>query len=488
MASRCFHALFLQARDRYAGASRWTYLAVLVLAVLHLAVVTPYVDSRHLESAFNLEIDRLAGVDRGLAELGSALDEATSEILPEIRQTLDHLVEDIEQDLSRLDATRNRIAARAMTEGAENQLVPENPAPSAGGEDRTAAPSVLPFQLENPDWVADLRDARTRDELLTALAPIVDELITQPSYFDAERSWQDSALPRLEARLEAAAGAVPRLRNRFPESGTRWLALVGAINELRRAARQLRLAPPQRPFWWSTPALDGGLALALTDETQAAIRRPEAVAELERLGTCASELRREIGHQVTQARRAVGEGPGDRGSGDLEVAAVVPMFPLFLGLILSGAVIRRSQLLRELGLTTELAIAHGSPAALRRWLWSQAQWSTPPASAPAAWRRSVVQTLLAYFLALGWVALVAVQLRQLQDLDRLRLMVVTFTGATLVLAACVHRLLVSRRAIFPLDLTDPSPVTVEARREVSAPATDASEPATGLIEARPLRR
>ena len=79
MASRSFHDLFLRARDQFVGSGRWTYLAALALALLHLAVVTPFAESSRIEAETRSERSRLATVGRSADELSGALEAIRSE-------------------------------------------------------------------------------------------------------------------------------------------------------------------------------------------------------------------------------------------------------------------------------------------------------------------------------------------------------------------------------------------------------------------------
>ena len=114
-----------------------------------------------------------------------------------VAPALERLIEDLGHDFRRLTATRQQIAARAAAEEAtetgdaedEDAVAPPLPAPPAG---------VTPFLIDDADRIADLRDAETSDEVLAALAPLVEDLITRPRFFDLERGWKNDALPRLE--------------------------------------------------------------------------------------------------------------------------------------------------------------------------------------------------------------------------------------------------------------------------------------------------
>ena len=113
----------------------------------------------------------------------------------------------------------------------------------------------------------------------------------------------------------------------------------------------------------------------------------------------------------------------------------------------------------------------------------------------------MLQTLLGYFVAMGWIALAAVQLRRIETVGQQQLMVVTLAGATVVLIAVVHRLMVSKRAILSLATVETDGANeLEAESdgdsgfdieiENAADRAPSTEPEldTELIDAQPLRR
>ncbi len=490
MASRSFHALFLRARDHFAGSSHWLYLAVLALALIHGLVVTPFIAGNRLESETSLQRTRLAAVESSLGELRGTLEAVRQETSSTVAPSLERLIEDLEHDLARLEATRRQIAAQAAVEATDPDAaaVAESPPPPPPIES-----PVQPFVIDDDDRIADLRDARGRAEQLAALVPLVDELIARPRFFDLQRSWNDVALPRLEARLDTAAGALPRLRSRFPEARDQWQTLAGALSSLSSTARELRFEPPAEPYWW---ALAGGgeVELGMVEAVAGEIRRPRGLAALEQAADRSALSYSEIVGKVAQAQRELGDPP----AGALEQldAAAVAMFPLLIGAVLGGAVIWRSQRLGELGLTTRMAIEHGGPPALKRWLWSQMRWgSAATATAAGAWHACVLQTLLGYFLAMSWIASAAVQLRQLENAGRQRLMITTIAGASAVLLAVVHRLVVARRAIMPLEEPEETAIDELAgdREEPEVEDAEIAQQETArddaeLLGVRPLRR
>ncbi|MEM7586368.1 MAG: hypothetical protein AAF560_23450, partial [Acidobacteriota bacterium] len=433
-------------------------------------------------------------------ELRRSLQGIRQETTQLVAPSLERLSQDLELDLARLEATRRQIAADAAAEAAR-QAAEADDAPAATPEDgstpaptASSEPGIQPLELQNPDWIADLRDASGRDETLAILAPIVEQLIIAPRYFDVGRSWREDSLPRLEARLDAAASAIPRLRGSFTEARTQWDALAGALNAFTRAARELTLTAPGEPLWWTLPNPDRvelGLASAVRDT----IRRPSVLSDLETAADRNLEHFAGVNEALTEAKRQLGEASRVGIVAGFDLAFVMPMFPLLIGSLLAGASLWRSQRLRELELATRLAVAHGGPPALQRWLWQQTHWGATDKSAAAAWRSCVLQLLLGYFLTLGWIAASAVQLRGLQVVDRQQLSVFTVSAAVLVLLAVARRLAIARRATTPSvadaatpDLAAEGEMSTEDIPEMPLNEATASDSDSELIEVQTLRR
>ena len=479
MASRSFHDLFLRARDQFAGSSRWLYLGTLALAILHVTIVTPLVEGSRLELETVSDRSRLTAVERGLAELQPSLEAVRRETSSTLDPILERLIEDLEHDLARLEATRRKYS----TEAGETGDVGDEPTSDGTQSDA----QIAPFVLGNTDWIADLRAAETRAQMLAALTPMVEELIAGPRFFDLERGWKDSMRPRLKTRLDIAAGTVPRLRGRFPEAEAQWDAFAGSLAAVGRAAQELRFAVPAEPLWWTASSPDGALALGLTAANQERIRRPAGLQMLRAATDRAFERLGEVTQEVERAKRELAALPAAGTLPGLDLAALVAMFPLLLGMILGGGAVWRSQRLRELGFTTRMAIEHGGPTALRQWFWSQIQWRTAAgSSAASAWQSCVLQTLLGYLLAMTWIGLAAIQLRRLETSEPQRLMIFAAAGAALVLFAVIHRLLVARRAITLLEArgVDGIESAEGAAGFEDATASENSD----LIDARTLRR
>ncbi len=499
MASRSFHALFLRARDQYIGSGRWMSFAVLTLVLLHVAILAPFIEESLQETAASSEIERLDTVSNGLSELHHALQAAGSAVRPAIQPALDGLADNLAHDLERLEATRRQILAAAREQDTSTQAEStgggaiQSGAIRAGATGDGTAPSsenapelrVRPFLLDDPDWIADIRDARGREEMLAALSPIVDALINEPRYFDANRIWKEKGMPAMKARLDGAAALIPRLRGRFPEGTADWEALVSALSRSTRVASELQLAPPDQPFWWTRERPGEELELGLTADVKLAIHAPAILTELSDAVATIGNSHRALTGRVAAARNALGESSGGGRIAGVQLAVLAPMFPLVIGLLVAAVMIRRSSHLRELGLSTRLAIEHGGPAALHRWLLGQVQWSSAVTATAVAWRRCLIQTLLGYFLVMGWIAVAADQLRQLRNLDPQRLVLFTIAGATLILVAVAHRLLIVRQAIAISQgsITDPEEIETSG---TFAPAFDAASLGAASLDAASL--
>ena len=461
-------ALFLRSRDQHAATGRSAHLAVLGLLLFHAAVLTPWVEHQHQLFSAASEEQRFSDLASEVAELG----EATAGIGPAWQEAmtpaLEQLVADLRQDLARLEVTRRQLEATAEERSAtpEEGETPEGRTPEDETADRPDS-DVRPLEIENPEWIAAIAEADNRYGLLAALEPAVEQLIVRPRFAELNRVWRNEALPGVEVALDASSAAVARLRGRFREAGSELGALEAALTNLRRVFRDLELRPPDEPYWWGSPETGESLDLSLPPEIERQLLAPVALEEARAAGELAAERQaalagrvererqRSLAARESRERRLAGFAATLAGVG-IDLDAVAALFPLLLGLVLAGVMIRRNQRLRDLALATHAMLADGGGSdSLRDWGLAQLRGGAiDPASpgsashgADAAWRSGSLRALGALFLALAWIALANLQVRGLPGLDDRRWLAVSVLGAAAVLIATVNRLLVARRLV-----------------------------------------
>jgi hypothetical protein len=498
MASQSLEALFLRTRDQTAATGRRAHRAVLALALVHVLVVTPWVERERARSSGEAEEQRF-GELTDVAALGTALQDATERTRSALEPQLAQLVDGLEDALDRLGETVDRLAAEAAAEAALE-----------GGDEGPplAVAAPLPFEIADPERLAAIRDAvaegapgspGTRYGLLAALDPVVEEQIARPGFAEIQRAWEQDALPEVENRLGAAASALPGLRLRFPEAKDEWSAFEGALSGLRAGVRQLEIVPPSEPFWWASPETARALEIGLPAATAEKIRHPLVLDEIlaaaeqarSRYEDLAGRLEAERDESLaaTQARdRREQSFAGLLADLGFDLGAAVVLFPLLLGLVLAAVVARRSQRLHELGTATRLTIEEGGPLALRDWCLAQLSGRlSDERTADEAWRGGRLRALGVLAAAFAWIAVAALQVRGLEGVDETRWLIVTLVGAAAVLAATVHRLVIARGVVRlfvagasesverSFDETPPAP------REIEAEGSD------GVLDAHTLR-
>lgn len=453
MATRTLESLFRPARDQYAATGRRAHLAVLALILFHAAIVTPWVESERQRSASELEKERFAALDTEVTELGFDVGGTGEPVTTVMKPALEELIDDLRQDFSRLEATR-----RSFTATGPGAPVAPPGRPQLGAASIAAGPTAAePFGIDDPEWIAALSEAGNRYGLLAALDPIAEALVVKPRFADLNRTWKSDAMPLLETRLDALTAKVARLGSLLPEAVAEWGAVEAALTDLRRTARDLELRPPEQPYWWASPesaiALDLGLSAAIAEQ----IRRPLALDELDaavlrtksRQIAVAARLEHERARALadweSRQRRLAGFGGLLAGLG-VDLPAIATLFPFLLGLLLAAVLMRRSRRLYELGLAAHLAITDGASPALDDWCLAQLG-GDPAGGAEGAWRAGWLRAVGVLTLALGWIALAAVQVRELPGLAPERWLTLSIAGAAAVLIATVHRLIIVRRAV-----------------------------------------
>ncbi len=437
-------ALLLRARDFDANARRWSLLVVVALAVFHATAVTSWVERDAARAARSEELARLDGVLADVRELGPALASVPATVHEVMDPALGRLVEDLRRDLLRLRSTR-RSLRRFMAE--QNAGDDAAPAEDLLAEVDDELAGVEPFEVQNVDWIVEIGEALGREELLRALSPLVDERVVAPRFAAVRQLWTASALPRIEAHLDGVAAAVPELRGRYGEAASDYQALAEALTAERRAARDLEVAPPERPYWWASeepPAAgsDEVVVLALEPAVVEQLLAPVALDHLrvavERTGGAYETL-----YQRLETRRTALTGGTETESLDLDLGRLVRAFPLILGLVAGVLLLTAARRLRELGYLVHLLAAEGGTATLRPWLSSLGRWSSSAGPEPAlqgGGRRISILTLA----ALAWIGGAAAQLLGPGTLPPVEVAAVAGGGFLAVLLAAGYYLAVVR--------------------------------------------
>jgi len=499
MASQTLQALFLRARDAYESSRRLSGLAVVALLFFHAAAVAPLLELSRRQAAASSERERL---DRIAAET-SALRPAISNLGPHARETmepaLDELIEGLRSDLRRLEVTRRTLKAWVAERHAElsgDEAAAPEPAPE---EDPLA--DVLPFEVADPDRIVAIGEATTREELLAALDPLVDQVIVRPRFATLNQIWTATVLPQVEAGLDGVAAEIPGLHGRFPEADAEWEELAQALGAFRRTAHDLVFKPPERPYWWAPaqgePTVDDPNEDVLTPGPEPAVeqqlRSPLVLDELAVTGDRALARFEDLARRVARHREELTlteQGAGLAAVLDrlaLDRQTVVGLFPLILGICLAGLVLAHVRRLQELGWLIHLLLAAGETPGVRTWFLIRQQWGlATPNLTGIAERGALRRVLVRGVPALGWVVYAGAQQIGVEGFATPRVLAVTAAGAIVLAIALVRWLMVSRSMLGFVMLPDEDPEEDPSPEDAARPAAEESD--GEILDAHALKR
>lgn len=474
--------LFLRARDRLETVKTITFWAVAGLLVLHAAVLTPVVEIERQSDVAAAERARLAAVGDGLSELSVRLDGPRRHTREVMIPALDRLVENVRGDLERLPPTRETMRA----------ILAE-----AGAQDAEISAELEPFEVSNVDWMVAIGRAKTPEELREALRPLVEQQIVRRRFGEVQLRFTETALPRIEADLDAVAGEIPKLRGRFPEASEAWDRLATALAATRRTVRDLVWTPPERPDWWTSAEAGDRelLSYELAPSVEEQLRRPLELDEIDVATARIEAAYRELVGAV-EARRA--SLAGELGDGSFlglvrQTGATAPrvlaLFPWLVGVVLTVLLTWRRRRLAELGLLARLLVEDGESPTLGRWwlAWLGGRHENPDADTV---RKQIAgRSLGLTLLVLAWIGLAVYQLVRLGQLELPWLIVPGAVGAVLAAGAALAEGAAARRTIEPFadELFTSGPYVAAA--PVSEPVEDTADDApTDPLDGRPLER
>lgn len=415
-------ALLLRAEERRRRAALGALVGVLLLALAQVGIVRPLIELERQAEGAGAAVERL---DRWLAvsgRVGQGLERFEAALDTTLDPAFEALIEGLRGDFERLESTRD--ALRIFLDDPS-----EPPDFGAAAELR----DVLPFEVDNSDWIVALSEAEGRRATLIALAPMVEELVLRPRFGEINRVWTTEALPVLEAQLDGVAGEVPRLRGEVAEAALDTApraaldgdleAIARELGSLRRALRDVLFLPPEPTarggVWWTldrgpSPGEEEPIVLGMTAAIEEQLRAPLVLdtlrVDLERLHARHGELQSRLEalrRDTVEARR--GEGPAAH---LLRLAALDPRhvtgaFPAVLGVLLAALLLWPTRAQRERMLLAGLRIEDGDADEVRDWLLLTAGLGRRPAAPRAVAGWSTARDLVIGLAGLVWIVLAA---------------------------------------------------------------------------------
>lgn len=456
-------SLFLRAWDLELASGRWFWCLVGLLLLFHSSIVTPFVASSQRREAASQELRRLEGVKAELEILEPRVA-LPAEIAQEVMgPALDQLIGDVGHGLLRVRATqrslRELIASQRSRDQAPTTAAEEDASVDPSGNDEPAEEKpeeddlagIDPFPVENIDRILAIAEAETRDEMLAALTPLVEEKVVHPLYSDLEQLWLSSAVPRVEATLDGIAGRIPELRGQFTDAAAAWEDLANALVAQRRAVRDLVWEPPEREDWWVSASTSDAFIPRLDIAVEEQLRRPLALDQFEvtaaRLESDFRSARIKVDQRFEELRLEVESGGLPEIVSRLGMARLARSFPGVLGVSLALLVLWGTRRRRGLGVILHLLIRQGHGHVLLEWFCRRCQWGLSETSADrglfAVWRTNCLRIFMLAAVGFAWIGFSAAQLWDIEPPEYL--LALTVIGAAALLVALVYDFTVARQ-------------------------------------------
>lgn len=465
MAKQALLVVFSRALEQESTARRWAFFLLLALFFAHLLLVAPALELGEKERLLGEHRERLRPVGPELESMTTAIENLRTLAKSGLEPDLERLLAALEDDLSRLEATLAELGDPASTQ-AEDGLEQ----PSLRMAPRSTEDAITPWAIDDPELLFDLEQATSQRKMLEVLRPLVEEHIVRPRFAALDRIWKTDFLPRFTAGIDGLASDVPRLRGRFPEADEDWSAFAHVLGNARRLGQELEIAPPAERLWWSSTDGAGALALrpieAIRQQLLAPLALDELAASVDQIDEKRRQLKARLGSELETLQQAMTGPDGTKIVQPDELFAAsrptvaLRLFPALLGLLFAAMSWWRTRTILALG-RAAWRIEADVDSSLAAWLREHLHGG--------GWR-----ALGGTLLSLVWLALTAVHLVFLGDLEPRLLAWIVGCGAVCVVTAGVYRqvtiravlgLFVPRQLLAVEAVEENSETTVEATPE-----------------------
>jgi hypothetical protein len=444
-------SLFSRARDQYSSAVRWTFLAVILLLLVHLLTVGPFIELSREKSKTERENTRLSGVKSKIEGLGFTNVNAS------ISERLSTFVVDLRHDFERINLTVKNLSEKDQPESRQpgegdisNIAVQRERVQSVGKE-------VRPLEITDPNLLKKIKSSKNREELLIALKPYVEEKIIKPRYCELNEYWEDDILPEIHTQFEKLTNDMNDLKSDFPEGLEEWEKLSKAFKPFESTASKLKFKQrTEPPFWWSSVEGKERVRGELEEEVKSYLEEPAVLTSLheqvtqsltdeKKLGEKIDKDMEKLKEQFKEQEKKLGSIAKTLQFLALDLESVMVIFPLLLGLILAGATAWTTLRLRELGWTIHLMIKEGADQHLWDWYCAQVFLLLPKFSSNITKQHNsllIRKSLGLCAMSWIWIGITAWRLHGISEITPVRLAVVTCIGATVAALAQVHHYVV----------------------------------------------
>lgn len=484
-------SMFLKARDQYEGAVRWALLAVIFSALFHLLTFSQYISlNKRMAEAQTISND-LGQLEGELSETTSNLEYCQLQMDDAFEQQVESTVRLLATDFEELSTAVNKI--RTPSTSGISPLDPNSLLEN--GSQITIQQPQIGQSISRPVFQFDasleneIRNAKSETELRQLLIPIIEEQIIQPRFRELNEFWKNNILTNLKDTIPQAMRALEDNRLLFPGDPKEFDELINQLDRTLNYVDSIVFVPPSSdPEWWDSVAgkratlnemrdavISGFLDVSSVEsfkeaQTQVQEAHEKQVVLLDEIHADIQELEEKFKQE--QSRLEIMGKPFEFVS--LDLAFVVSIFPLILGLILSASIIWATNHLQGLAWAVDEMVQTGGDRALLGWFSRRTglSWESPRENIPGGkeWHRLgkrnktwVLIQLIRILLYSVWMGIATWQLYGWEQRDTTQILWFLAAGDVLIIVAGLYSWLVAR-AITMLGVASPEHLTKRSKR------------------------
>lgn len=413
-----------------ARARRNLWLAVAVLALLHLLTVQPYLETQRHVAELGPRIADNAAMLVQLEGASAMIERAGAKAEQELRSSLDGATETMVDDFARL---------RGLVARAEQGDVPLAWQDGTGGSAQIQMQQMAPEPMNMPNLSAGAASAAISPNLQSVLeaiagrepnayAQLVDYArhdIVEAAYGDVQQRWARSVRPaylrEIDSLLAQVREASARSESLAEDTTTELRNAADELQARRDSLAALEIRPDAEvddalgTEWWRTVQGKGAFADAVAEsidgqmrEISTAAAAPAATLERildlqQKLQAELTERQKELERQFAEAQQNLATLSGAGGVLPVDLVASIGLFPLLIGLSLAALVLRGAQARRQAALAAEELAATAPSGSQMRW------WLVRQALGGGGATMAMLTTLSIGLAVVAWIILAAVQ-------------------------------------------------------------------------------
>jgi len=271
----CEDQFFTDAKAQYESAGKWRWLAVALLAYLHLALVVPFAAGTRDKAAVDLQLADNRAAEEALKPVLNAADKLANRV----NEAKDHVAADLQVELverfQRLSRAVSALAALdpSQAEGHEGAALFGNPPQQQMQQQMVREdPSALaPISAELRRRIAETARAVGPGELPPELQAYIESGLIAPAFMHANQAWAMSGLTIAQDGAAAIAGDIPKAKAAAPAAAPELDRLEASVKALSVEAQHLTFAPPANPTWWRTVGGKEASILSMTSDFAAKV-------------------------------------------------------------------------------------------------------------------------------------------------------------------------------------------------------------------------